>query len=103
MLILKASGLAVGWGLQFQHPGFLVLMTALLTLFACNLAGLFEIPLPQWIGGLAADHRGGLGGGFFSRPFPTLFAPPCSAPFLGTPGGFPLPRGPNGLPPLFLP
>ena len=34
MLLLKAAGLAVGWGLQFQHPAFLVLMTALLTLFA---------------------------------------------------------------------
>jgi suppressor for copper-sensitivity B len=90
MLILKATGLAVGWGLQFQHPGFLVLMTALLTLFACNLAGLFEIPLPQWIGGLAADHRSGLGGDFFAGAFATLLATPCSAPFLGTAVGFAL-------------
>jgi suppressor for copper-sensitivity B len=90
MLILKAAGLAVGWGLQFQHPAFLVLMTVLLTLFACNLAGLFEIPLPQWIGGLAADHRGGLGGDFFAGAFATLLATPCSAPFLGTAVGFAL-------------
>jgi suppressor for copper-sensitivity B len=90
MLVLKAAGLSVGWGLQFQHPGFLVLMTALLTLFACNLAGLFEIPLPQWIGGLAADHRGGRSGDFFAGAFATLLATPCSAPFLGTAVGFAL-------------
>jgi suppressor for copper-sensitivity B len=90
MLVLKAAGLAVGWGLQFQHPAFLVLMTALLTLFACNLAGLFEIPLPQWIGGLAADHRSGLSGDFFAGAFATLLATPCSAPFLGTAVGFAL-------------
>ena len=90
MLALKAAGLAVGWGLQFQHPGFLVLMATLLTLFACNLAGLFEIPLPQWIAGLAADHRGGLAGDFFAGAFATLLATPCSAPFLGTAVGFAL-------------
>ena len=39
IVALKTAGLAVGWGLQFQHPAFLVLMTALLTLFAGNLAG----------------------------------------------------------------
>jgi len=90
MLLLKAAGLAVGWGLQFQHPAFLVLMMALLTVFACNLAGLFEIPLPQWIGGIAADHRGGLGGDFFAGVIATLLATPCSAPFLGTAVGFAL-------------
>jgi suppressor for copper-sensitivity B len=91
IIALKAAGLAVGWGLQFQHPAFLVLMTALLTLFAGNLAGLFEIALPRWMGGLAEiSDRQGWGGDFLAGVFATLLATPCSAPFLGTALGFAL-------------
>jgi suppressor for copper-sensitivity B len=91
IVLLKTAGLAVGWGLQFQHPAFLVLMTALLTLFAGNLAGLFEIALPRWLGGLAEiSDRQGWGGDFLAGIFATLLATPCSAPFLGTAVGFAL-------------
>jgi suppressor for copper-sensitivity B len=91
IVALKTAGLAVGWGLQFQHPAFLVLMTALLTLFAGNLAGLFEIALPRWMGGLAEiSDRQGWGGDFLAGVFATLLATPCSAPFLGTAIGFAL-------------
>jgi suppressor for copper-sensitivity B len=91
IMALKAAGLAVGWGLQFQHPAFLILMTALLTLFAGNLAGLFEIALPRWMGGFAEiSDRRGWGGDFLAGIFATLLATPCSAPFLGTAIGFAL-------------
>jgi len=91
IVLLKTAGLAVGWGLQFQHPVFLVLMSALLTLFAGNLAGLFEIALPGWMGGLAEiGDRRGWGGDFLAGIFATLLATPCSAPFLGTAIGFAL-------------
>jgi suppressor for copper-sensitivity B len=91
IVLLKTAGLAVGWGLQFQHPAFLVLMTALLMLFAGNLAGLFEIALPRWMGGLAEiSDRQGWGGDFLAGIFATLLATPCSAPFLGTAIGFAL-------------
>jgi suppressor for copper-sensitivity B len=91
ILLLKTAGLAVGWGLQFQQPAFLVLMVSLLTLFAGNLAGLFEIALPRWIGGLAeVSDRHGWGGDFLAGIFATLLATPCSAPFLGTAVGFAL-------------
>jgi suppressor for copper-sensitivity B len=91
IVLLKTAGLAVGWGLQFQHPAFLVLMAALLTLFAGNLAGLFEIALPRWMGGLAEiSDRQGWGGDFLAGILATLLATPCSAPFLGTAVGFAL-------------
>jgi suppressor for copper-sensitivity B len=95
LILLRTAGLAVGWGLQFQHPAFLVLMSALLALFAGNLAGLFEIALPRWMGGLAergagTGGQGGYGGDFFAGVLATLLATPCSAPFLGTAIGFAL-------------
>ncbi|WP_431272781.1 hypothetical protein [Dankookia sp. P2] len=44
---LKAAGVAVGWGMQFQQPIFLVAMAAAVTVFAASLAGLLEIRLPS--------------------------------------------------------
>jgi suppressor for copper-sensitivity B len=92
---LQAAGAAVGWGIQFQQPVFLTVMAAVVALFACNLFGFFEIPLPGWLSGtarLGGDHS--LGGHFVTGAFATLLATPCSAPFLGTAVGFALSRGP---------
>ncbi|MBK3737439.1 copper resistance protein, partial [Azospirillum brasilense] len=49
LVAVKAAGGAVGWGIQFQQPLFLVFMVVLVTLFAANLWGLFEVPLPRAI------------------------------------------------------
>lgn len=100
LVALKASGHAVGWGIQFQHPAFLIAMSLLLTLFAANLWGWFEIRLPYRfstaIGQMQgkADERESRWGAFLTGAFATLLATPCSAPFLGTAIGFALASGP---------
>lgn len=98
---LKAAGASVGWGIQFQQPVFLAAMVVVVTLFACNLFGLFEIILPSRVNDmLAVDtgpkhrHHHSLGGHFLTGAFATLLATPCSAPFLGTAVGFAFARGP---------
>lgn len=101
VIVLKLAGGAVGWGIQFQQPLFLVFMVVLLTLFAANLLGLFEIPLPAPLAAVAGRvgtdtvgrPRDSLGGHFATGAFATLLATPCSAPFLGTAVGFALARG----------
>ncbi len=92
---LRSAGATVGWGIQFQQPAFLVAMSLVLTLFAANMWGIFEIRLPGWASGLAAGGGEGqsLGGAFGTGAFATLLATPCSAPFLGTAVGFALSRG----------
>jgi len=95
LLLLKTFGMSIGWGIQFQHPWFLILMAVIVTLFACNLWGFFEISLPRWIAEVSS-HQGqihGLGGHFSAGMLATLLATPCSAPFLGTAVGFALSRG----------
>ncbi|SMH59760.1 protein-disulfide reductase DsbD family protein [Azospirillum agricola] len=92
LVAVKAAGGAVGWGIQFQQPLFLVFMVVLVTLFSANLWGLFEVPLPR---ALADRLEGdGLAGPFATGAFATLLATPCSAPFLGTAVGFALANGP---------
>ncbi len=102
---LKAAGLAAGWGIQFQQPVFLAFMIAVITLFACNMWGLFEIRLPDAVNDAAAtagQGRGGFGGHFLTGAFATLLATPCTAPFLGTAVGFALSRGAMEIYAVFL-
>jgi len=88
-IALKASGVAVGWGIQFQEPVFIAFMVLVCMLFAANLWGLFEIPLPAFAGKLGTGH----GGSFATGMFATLLATPCSAPFVGTAVAFALAGG----------
>ncbi len=103
---LKASGMAVGWGIQFQQPIFLAVMAIVVVLFACNLFGFFEILLPARLSTLGVFAPGsgdaGLGGHFVTGAFATLLATPCSAPFLGTAVGFALAQGPVEIFAIFL-
>jgi suppressor for copper-sensitivity B len=99
-IAVKAAGMAVGWGIQFQQPVFLAALALLVTLFAVNLWGVFEIPLPGDLGEIASgghEKPHSLGGHFATGMFATLLATPCSAPFLGTAIGFALARGPADI------
>jgi thiol:disulfide interchange protein len=88
----RAAGELVGWGIQFQNPGFVAFLAVVILFFALNLWGLFEIPLPAALAnrlGATAGHSGPAGH-FAAGLFATLMATPCSAPFLGTAVGFAL-------------
>jgi suppressor for copper-sensitivity B len=99
----RSAGIAVGWGVQFQQPLFLAAMIALVMLFAANLFGFYEIPIPRWAvpnsvaHGEARSHIGH----FLQGAFAALLATPCSAPFLGTAVGFALARGPGEIVAIF--
>ena len=95
LIAMKSAGAAIGWGIQFQQPLFLAALAVVLVLFAANLFGFFELPLPAWLGGIAGRAAGpghGLGAAFATGAFATVLATPCSAPFLGTAVGFALAR-----------
>jgi len=99
LVALKTAGMTIGWGIHFQQPWFLIAMTFIITLFACNLWNFFDFRLPYWIGGLGenATQMQGLSGNFLTGCFATLLATPCSAPFLGTAVGFALARGASDI------
>lgn len=91
LLILKMSGNAIGWGIQFQSPWFIGLMVVVTALFGANMLGLFEFRLSAntntW---LASKGDDSYAGHYFQGMFATLLATPCSAPFLGTAVAFAL-------------
>lgn len=97
IIMLKQAGLAVGWGMQFQEPYFLIFMIALLGLFAATMWDFIHIPLPRFLADAINDrlpspgqHDRTLVGNFITGMFATLLATPCSAPFVGTAIGFAL-------------
>ena len=95
---LSELGLAVGWGVQFQQPVFLGFLVLLLTFFAANMWGLFDIRLPRWLAdNLTGPYHPKLAGDFATGAFATILATPCTAPFLGTAVGFALASGPNQI------
>lgn len=98
----RAAGSAVGWGVQFQEPGFVAFLLAVVALFSMNLWGLFEVPLPQRLARLG-EAGGGEGpvSHFVSGLFATLMATPCSAPFLGTAVSFALAQPAAGVLAIF--
>lgn len=91
LIVLKALGASIGWGIQFQNPAFLAVALTILLLFAGNLFGVFEISLPSRLQ-TRMDRAGGSSsfGDFFTGFFAALLATPCSAPFLGTAVAFAL-------------
>lgn len=101
---IKAAGFAVGWGIQFQQPLFIIAIVVILTLFAANMWGLFEINLPGRVSDVAVQASGGtsLKGNFFQGAFATILATPCTAPFLGTSIGFALSRGASEIYAVFF-
>jgi suppressor for copper-sensitivity B len=96
LIILKLTGSAVGWGIQFQEPWFIVSLTVIVSLFAYNLFGFFELNLPSWLSNIAGrpiitnELQQSFSVNFAAGSFATILATPCSAPFLGTAVGFAL-------------
>jgi thiol:disulfide interchange protein/DsbC/DsbD-like thiol-disulfide interchange protein len=90
LIAIKTAGGQPVWAAQFTNPYFVLIMSAVVLVFALNLFGVFEINLPQWISrrAVAAESAHGDAGSFFQGVFATILATPCTAPFLGTALGF---------------
>lgn len=89
VIAIQQAGQKVGWGFQFQIPGFLIAMATLVLLLALSLFGLFYITVPGGTEGIdkLATKEGHLGT-FFKGVLATVLATPCTAPALGTALGF---------------
>lgn len=86
LVVMRAFGANLGFGVQFQSPLFLTFVFAVLLLFAANLMDYFDFSLPpRWTDRLARLGGGGKWvGDYATGLFAALLATPCSAPFMGT-------------------
>ena len=104
VIAVQKAGRAASWGMQFQNPVFVVVMTTLVTLVALNLFGLFEVNLGGRAMGAAGDlaSKEGATGAFFNGVLATVLATPCTAPFLAVALGFAFAQPPSIIALMFL-
>jgi thiol:disulfide interchange protein len=88
VLGLRAAGIAVGWGFQFQEPLFVLAVGSIVVAFALNLFGVFEIMPDLTRASRVGQHATGPARSFFDGLLAVVLATPCSAPFMGTAVGF---------------
>jgi suppressor for copper-sensitivity B len=97
VLATLSVSLNLGWGEQFSSTAFNVIMCAVLFIMALSFLGVWEIPIPGFVGsGKAAElatHEGAVGA-FTKGVVTTILATPCSGPFLGSVFGFTLKQPP---------
>ncbi len=86
VVVLRASGEVLGWGMHFRNPAFVATMVALTFVLGLNALGVFEF----FIAAQGPQKTDGLLGGFLTGIFAAVMSTPCSAPFLGTAAGFAL-------------
>lgn len=91
VLAALAATAGLAWGEQFTLPWFKVAMTALVFVMALSFLGVWEIPIPGFVGTGKVNRiqaREGPSGAFFKGAFATILATPCSGPFLGPVFGY---------------
>jgi thiol:disulfide interchange protein DsbD len=103
VLGIQAAGNKVGWGFQFQYPGFVIGMSVVVLLFALSLFGLFYIQVNAGQAQLdKLANKEGYAGTFFKGVLATVLSTPCTAPFLGTALGFAFSQSPLTVAMIFF-
>ena len=92
------AGNNLAWGEQFTSAGFNITMAAIVFSFALSFLGVWELPIPGFIGTTAGkvQSQEGPAGSFLKGVLSTILATPCSGPFLGPVFGFTLTQ-PTGV------
>ena len=90
LLLLRASGEAVGWGFQLQAPGFVLVLTWLLLAMGLMFSGVWSFGGNLMGLGQQLGNRPGKIGTFFTGVLAVIVATPCTAPFMGTALGYAL-------------
>jgi len=88
LIILKATGLELGWGFQLQSPIFVLALGILFVILALNMWGLFEINFSMTTGSKKIQNP--YAATFFQGVLAVIVATPCTAPFMGVALGYAL-------------
>jgi thiol:disulfide interchange protein DsbD len=88
-LVLAGLAISLGfsWGGQFSSTAFNVTLAALVFAMALSLLGVWEIPIPGFLGSGSAQSmaaKEGPTGAFLKGVITTVLATPCTGPFMAT-------------------
>jgi thiol:disulfide interchange protein len=84
VLATLAMFFGFGWGDLYKDVRFTIVMVSVLFAFALSFCGVWEIPIPGFVGtaGGSAQKQEGVVGAFVKGVFSTLLATPCAGPLL---------------------
>lgn len=98
VVILKAAGHSVGWGFQFQEPGFLAFIISILMVMSLGMLGVFPLQVASHtddLQDLRKKYKARMVlGSFMTGLLVTVLGTPCTAPMLGPAVGFAFMGGP---------
>lgn len=95
LLILRATGQALGWGFQLQNPWFIGFLVGLFVAIGLNLSGVFQVGAHLMrLGHSESADSGGAKGSFLTGLLAVMIASPCTAPFMGVALGFAMTQSP---------
>lgn len=83
LLLLRAAGAEIGWGIQLQSPQFVGGLALLLFVIGLLLGGLTDFGQSFANVGNELAHKRGHLGTFFTGALAVIVATPCTAPFMG--------------------
>jgi thiol:disulfide interchange protein DsbD len=81
---MRLLGSSVGWGFQFQHPGFVFSLLLIIFVIALNMLGLFDFGSGIQTRAGSIKVANGTAGAFLSGVLATALATPCTGPFMGS-------------------
>lgn len=83
LMLVRAAGGDIGWGVQLQSPQFVGGLALLLFVIGLLLGGLADVGQSLANIGDELAHRRGHWGTFFTGALAVIVATPCTAPFMG--------------------
>ena len=87
VLASLAVSIQLGWGGQFSNAKFNIALIGIVFAMALSLLGMWEIPIPGFVGGgtaMKAAEQEGPAAAFLKGVLTTLLATPCTGPFMAT-------------------
>ncbi len=87
VLASLAVSIQLGWGGQFSNAKFNIALIGIVFAMALSLLGMWEIPIPGFVGGgtaMKAAEQEGPAAAFLKGVLTTLLATPCTGPFMVT-------------------
>ncbi len=87
VLASLAVSIQLGWGGQFSNATFNIALIGIVFAMALSLLGMWEIPIPGFVGGgtaMKAAEQEGPAAAFLKGVLTTLLATPCTGPFMAT-------------------
>ena len=104
VILLQFYGQSIGWGFQFQYPGFVFVLLIVVFILSLSFFDFYQIQIPflSKASVYFCEKKSLFAKSFFDGVLATLLSTPCTAPMLGTALAFAFSKSPIQIILVFL-